>query len=124
MSWNDKALSLVRRCGPAAKFAAKVVLGAVLPGSPAIVELVGDALEQMLPVLLRLAGLADRLDEMKKVDLNATAVREELGAAQEAVQVYTEGRFDEAASTLRRLGQQRPDSAITRVAITAVQVAR
>jgi hypothetical protein len=45
MSWKQKALALAKLCGPAAKFAAKAVLGAVLPGSPAVVELVEQALD-------------------------------------------------------------------------------
>jgi TPR repeat protein len=45
MAWHDRALSILRRLGPAAKFAAKTVLHAVIPGSPAVIELVCDALE-------------------------------------------------------------------------------
>ncbi len=45
MAWNDRALSICRKLGPAAKFAAKTVLGAVIPGSPAVIELVCDAFE-------------------------------------------------------------------------------
>src|SRR5262245_8979199 len=45
MTLFDKAASLYRRFGTPIKFAAKVVLGAVLPGSPAVVELVCAALE-------------------------------------------------------------------------------
>jgi TPR repeat protein len=45
MAWTDRAISICRKLGPAAKFAAKTVLGAVIPGSPAVVELVCDALE-------------------------------------------------------------------------------
>lgn len=45
MPWTDRALSICRKLGPAAKFAAKTVLSAVIPGSPAVVELVCDALE-------------------------------------------------------------------------------
>jgi TPR repeat protein len=45
MAWNDRALSICGKLGPAAKFAAKTVLNAVIPGSPAVVELVCDAFE-------------------------------------------------------------------------------
>ncbi len=45
MAWSDRAVSICRKLGPAAKFAAKTVLGAVIPGSPAVVALVCDALE-------------------------------------------------------------------------------
>ena len=45
MAWTDRALSICRKLGPAAKFAAKTVLAAAVPGSPAVVELVCDALD-------------------------------------------------------------------------------
>src|SRR4051794_40151638 len=45
MSWQEHTLSLCRRLGPAAGFAARLVLDAVLPGSPAVGELVGQALD-------------------------------------------------------------------------------
>jgi tetratricopeptide (TPR) repeat protein len=44
MSWKQKVLGLAKLYGPAAKFAAKAILGVILPGSPAVVELVGQAL--------------------------------------------------------------------------------
>ena len=45
MSWQQKVLRLAKLYGPAAKFAAKAVLGVVLPGSPAVVQLVEQALD-------------------------------------------------------------------------------
>jgi TPR repeat protein len=45
MAWNDRALAICRTLGPAAKFAAKTVLSAVIPGSPAVIELVAAAFE-------------------------------------------------------------------------------
>ena len=45
MSWQDKALGLCKRFGAPAKFAAKLTLGALLPGSPAVVELVCGVLD-------------------------------------------------------------------------------
>jgi hypothetical protein len=45
MSWQEHTVALCRRLGPAGKSAARVVLDAVLPGSPAVVELVGQALD-------------------------------------------------------------------------------
>ncbi len=45
MSWKDKAVALVKRFGAPAKFAAKLVLGAVLPGGGAVVELVEKVLD-------------------------------------------------------------------------------
>jgi formylglycine-generating enzyme required for sulfatase activity len=45
MSWKEKVVALHRRFGAPAKFAAKLVLGAVVPGGSAVVELVGAALD-------------------------------------------------------------------------------
>jgi hypothetical protein len=39
MGWRDQAIELCKCCGAPAKLAAKMVLGAVLPGSPAVVDL-------------------------------------------------------------------------------------
>lgn len=44
MGWKDKAIELCKRCGAPVKFAAKKALGAVLPGSPAVVDLIGEVL--------------------------------------------------------------------------------
>jgi formylglycine-generating enzyme required for sulfatase activity len=45
MSWKNKAVALYRRFGAPVKFAAKLVLGAFVPGGSAVVELVGQLLE-------------------------------------------------------------------------------
>ena len=45
MSWKEKVVGLYRRFGAPAKFAAKLVLGSVVPGGSAVVELVGAALD-------------------------------------------------------------------------------
>ena len=45
MSWKEKAVALVKRLGAPAKFAAKMVLGAVLPGGGAVVDLVEKVLD-------------------------------------------------------------------------------
>ena len=45
MSWKDKAVALYRRFGTPAKFAARLVLGAVVPGGSAVVDLIGQALD-------------------------------------------------------------------------------
>jgi serine/threonine protein kinase len=45
MSWKDKAIELHRRFGAPAKFAAKMILGAALPGGSAVVDLVGEVLD-------------------------------------------------------------------------------
>ncbi|HWG43760.1 MAG TPA: hypothetical protein VN688_13310 [Gemmataceae bacterium] len=45
MSLKGKALGLCKRLGAPAKFAAKLALGAMLPGSPAVVELVCGVLD-------------------------------------------------------------------------------
>ncbi|HVS40296.1 MAG TPA: bifunctional serine/threonine-protein kinase/formylglycine-generating enzyme family protein [Gemmataceae bacterium] len=45
MSWKDKVVGLYKRFGAPVKFAAKVVLGAVVPGGSAVIELVGAALD-------------------------------------------------------------------------------
>jgi TPR repeat protein len=47
MSWKDRAVSICRKLGPAAVFAAKTVLGAVIPGSPAVIELVCNTLDMV-----------------------------------------------------------------------------
>src|SRR5262245_47134128 len=45
MAVPEKALGLFRRFGAPVKFAAKCLLGAALPGSPAVVEMVTAALD-------------------------------------------------------------------------------
>jgi hypothetical protein len=45
MSWKDKAITLYKRFGAPTKFAAKMILGAVVPGGPAVVGLVGEVLD-------------------------------------------------------------------------------
>jgi len=45
MSWKEKVVGLYRRFGTPVKFAAKLVLGSVVPGGSAVVELVGAALD-------------------------------------------------------------------------------
>jgi serine/threonine protein kinase len=45
MSWKEKVVGLYKRFGSPVKFAAKLVLGSVVPGGSAIVELVGLALD-------------------------------------------------------------------------------
>lgn len=45
MSWQAALLGLVKKYGSAARFAASTVLGAVLPGSPAVIGLIGDAID-------------------------------------------------------------------------------
>jgi TPR repeat protein len=45
MAWHHRAVSICGKLGPAAKFAAKTVLSAAIPGSPAVIELVCDAFD-------------------------------------------------------------------------------
>ena len=45
MSWKEKVVGLYRRFGAPVKFAAKLVVGAIVPGGSAVVELVGQALD-------------------------------------------------------------------------------
>jgi molecular chaperone DnaK len=45
MSWKDRAIELYKRFGAPAKFAAKMILGAALPGGSAVVDLVGEVLD-------------------------------------------------------------------------------
>ncbi len=45
MSWKDKVVGLYKRFGAPVKFAAKLIVGAVVPGGSAVVELVGQALD-------------------------------------------------------------------------------
>jgi formylglycine-generating enzyme required for sulfatase activity len=45
MSWKEKALALVKRFGTPVKFTAKLVVGAVVPGGSAVVDLVGQVLD-------------------------------------------------------------------------------
>jgi hypothetical protein len=45
MSWKEKVVGLYKRFGSPVKFAAKLVLGSVVPGGSAVVELVGVALD-------------------------------------------------------------------------------
>jgi formylglycine-generating enzyme required for sulfatase activity/tetratricopeptide (TPR) repeat protein len=45
MSWKGKVVALYKQFGAPVKFAAKMILGAVLPGGSAVAELVSQALE-------------------------------------------------------------------------------
>jgi tRNA A-37 threonylcarbamoyl transferase component Bud32 len=45
MSWKEKVVGLYKRFGSPVKFAAKLVLGSVVPGGSAVVDLVGLALD-------------------------------------------------------------------------------
>jgi hypothetical protein len=45
MAWLQKAKELYKRFGAPAKFAAKIVLGATVPGSPVVIELIEKALD-------------------------------------------------------------------------------
>jgi hypothetical protein len=45
VGWKDKSIELFKRLGEPGKFSAKLALGAMLPGSPAVVELVCSALD-------------------------------------------------------------------------------
>ena len=45
MAWVSKLLELFKRYGKPAKFAATSILGAVLPGSPAVISLVEQAFD-------------------------------------------------------------------------------
>jgi hypothetical protein len=38
MGWFKSALNVFRKSGPTVRFASKLVLGTVLPGSPAIIN--------------------------------------------------------------------------------------
>jgi hypothetical protein len=45
MAWYHKAHELYKRCGAPAKFAAKLILGTVVPGSGEVIELIDKALD-------------------------------------------------------------------------------
>jgi formylglycine-generating enzyme required for sulfatase activity len=45
MSWKDKAIKLYKRFRAPTKFAAKMILGAVVPGGPAVVQFVGEVID-------------------------------------------------------------------------------
>ena len=45
MSWQSKVLGLCKKYGSSAKFAATTILGAVVPGSPAVISLVEQAFD-------------------------------------------------------------------------------
>ena len=45
MSWKDKVVGLYRRFGAPVKFAAKLVVGAFVPGGSAVIDLIGQALD-------------------------------------------------------------------------------
>jgi formylglycine-generating enzyme required for sulfatase activity/predicted Ser/Thr protein kinase len=228
MSWKDGALSVVRRLGPTAKFAAKLALGVLLPGSPAVIDLVEDALdcvqqtakeeyeirkdaqlhatpedlrrldelfgllvgdlsslvaqvaalqgmpdaarqilntalatddrvrlaaarleqlarrfdrleeqnrqilqqqgyaadllEEMLPLMRRMAGVADWAAEMHAAGLNAKDFRAGLEAAQRLEARFASLKLEEVVAELRQVMAQRPASATARVAAAAVGV--
>jgi hypothetical protein len=229
MSWQDRALLLCRRLGPGAKFAAKLVLGAILPGSPAVVELVGEALDcahetakehweisrdrpiagsptdlarldevlgiltgelsallaqvaglrelpdaarqvlntalatddrvqsalakldnlarrfdrleeqnrlllaqqgfaadvlaELLPLVRRLVGVADFVEEWKAEGLSPSALRARLEAVQQFQVAFVHGQFHEAGRQLQPLQQIAPDSAVVGVAVAAIHAA-
>jgi hypothetical protein len=63
MSLTAKALDLIKRFGAPAKFAAKIVLSAVVPGSPAVIELVEKVLDSAHETVKdNLSTLADPAD--------------------------------------------------------------
>ena len=45
MSWKEKAVAVYQRFGPPVKFAARQVVGGLAPGGPAVVDLLGQALD-------------------------------------------------------------------------------
>ena len=45
MSWKAKAAAFIKQVGPAAKFAATTALSVMVPGSPAVIELVKQVLD-------------------------------------------------------------------------------
>jgi formylglycine-generating enzyme required for sulfatase activity len=93
MAWLHKAKDLYKRFGAPAKFAAKLVLGTVVPGSPAVIELVEKAL--------------DCAAETVKDNLDASPA--DLGRLEEALDVLL-GGMEAQMAKLARL-EQTPDIA-------------
>jgi TPR repeat protein len=86
MAWYDKAQQLLKRYGAPAKFAAKLILGATVPGSPAVIELIQQAL--------------DCAHETTKDNLDATPA--DLARLESALDVLL-GEFQPLMDKLRRL---------------------
>src|SRR5438309_1689319 len=72
MAWLQKAKELYKRFGAPAKFAANVVLGATIPGSPAVLEMLDVALatdevcRRSARTLEQCAGQFDRLGKQNE----------------------------------------------------------
>ncbi len=229
MSWKDKAVGLHKRFGAPAKFAAKLILGAVVPGGPAVVQLVGEVLdcvhetakdnlaidekrmpaatpadlqrveeildvlngsleflmaqvvaladvpqaaqkavdaalvtdqrcrdavrridnlarrfdrleqqnkkllqgqgyatsmlEEMLPLMRRLAGVADYFDDLCKAAISAADFQSCLHGFQDAARAFREGRITEAATGFQKAAQSQPQSAAAATALAGAKAA-
>src|SRR5262249_10268313 len=108
MAWYQKAQDLLKRYGAPAKFAAKLVLGATIPGSPAVIELIEQAL--------------DCARETAKDNLEASPA--DLGRLEQALDVLS-GEMQPLMTNLARL-EQLPDQAreILEVALANDEVCR
>src|SRR3954452_12113929 len=70
MNWKEQVAALTRRFGPPAAFAARHIVGALTPGGPALVELVGQALGIKNPLEINESWLpATEADRRRVADL-------------------------------------------------------
>jgi len=221
MSWQAALFGLVKKYGSAAKFAASTVLGAVLPGSPAVIDLIGDAIEtardnaqnewedklmvsakvsaeelerlgsvvevltgelgtlvaqvaeldgmpeaaerilrvslstdtglqkalsrladlagcfdvlalqnrkllagqeEMLPLMKRMAGVADFLEQLRGAGLDPAGLREQLQQIQKGLAALSRGQAAEAEPVLQKLAQNQPGCAAAQVALATVEI--
>src|SRR5262249_1610071 len=79
----------------------------------------GFAAEELLPLLRRLAGIADFLDELRAPGTSAAEVRGPLNTFLQGLRALSRGRHAEAAALLLQTARARPQSVTAPVALAA-----
>ncbi len=100
MSWKEKAVALYKRFGPPAKFAAKLVVGAVVPGGSAVIDLIGQALD----------CVDDTAKGMIDEDRQPAATAEDLKRLEEMLDVLSGDLAEVMAKVAAQQGQ--PDAVV------------
>jgi serine/threonine protein kinase len=80
-------------------------------------------LEEMLPLVRRLAGVADFVEELRAGGLPLADFRAHLHAFRDGARAFGQGRMAEAGTLLLRASQERPQSAVAAAALAAAQAA-
>ena len=99
MNWKAKVAAFVKQLGPACKFTAKTVLSTMIPGSPAVIELVEMALD---------CG-SDTADNVWEVEKDSAAVRdlERIGTLLETMQTQMGADLKQIAGQVGRPDEAR-----------------